>query len=185
VTDLDAALAAVTAEGGKVLMPVSELPVGRIAMVADPQGVPVYLMTPVPPPGQENAKSDVFSPTAEQRVGWNELASPDLEASKAFYARHFGFQFNEKMPMGEMGDYCFIDHDGQRVGAMLPLFEPGRAPRCGGSISAFPPSRPPRPRSRTPAAVMHGPHQVPGDDWIVIATDPQGAEFGIVGALGG
>ncbi|KAK0357724.1 hypothetical protein LTR94_038274, partial [Friedmanniomyces endolithicus] len=41
VTDLDAALAAVTAEGGKVLMPVSELPVGRIAMVADPQGVPV------------------------------------------------------------------------------------------------------------------------------------------------
>lgn len=185
VTDLDASLAAVTAEGGKTLMPVSELPVGRIAMVADPQGVPVYLMTPVPPPGQENAKSDVFSPTAEQRVGWNELASPDLEASKAFYARHFGFQFNEKMPMGEMGDYCFIDHDGQRVGAMLPLFEPGRAalwrlyfrvPSVTAAKAAI---------ENAGGTVMHGPHQVPGDDWIVIATDPQGAEFGIVGALGG
>ncbi|KAJ8137486.1 hypothetical protein OY671_009301, partial [Metschnikowia pulcherrima] len=87
--NIDAASAAVTAEGGKVSMPVSESPVGRIAMVADPQGVPSYSMTPVPPPGQENAKSDVFSPTAEQRVGWNESASPDSEASKAFYARHF------------------------------------------------------------------------------------------------
>jgi predicted enzyme related to lactoylglutathione lyase len=27
-------------------------------------------------------------------------------------------------------------------------------------------------------------HQVPGGDWVVIATDPQGARFGIVGPKG-
>ena len=26
-----------------------------------------------------------------------------------------------------------------------------------------------------------GPHEVPGGDWIVIGTDPQGAEFALVG----
>ena len=29
--------------------------------------------------------------------------------------------------------------------------------------------------------VAMGPHEVPGGDWIVIGTDPQGAEFALVG----
>jgi len=29
--------------------------------------------------------------------------------------------------------------------------------------------------------VTNGPHQVPGDDWIVTGIDPQGAEFALVG----
>jgi Predicted enzyme related to lactoylglutathione lyase len=32
--------------------------------------------------------------------------------------------------------------------------------------------------------VLNGPHQVPGDEWIVLAIDPQGAGFGVVGSLG-
>ncbi len=101
-------------------MPAANIPtVGRIAMVTDPQGVPFYLMTPTPPPGAADTTSDVFDRHAQQRVNWNELASPDLAAAKAFYARHFGFEFNESMNMGPMGDYCFIDHGGQRLGAIM------------------------------------------------------------------
>ena len=118
--DVDGQLSAIVADGGKVQMPATNLPtVGRIAMVTDPQGVPFYLMTPVPPPGAPDATSDVFDRHAPQRVNWNELASPDLAASKAFYSRHFGFEFNESMSMGPMGDYCFIDHHGQRLGAVM------------------------------------------------------------------
>jgi uncharacterized protein len=29
--------------------------------------------------------------------------------------------------------------------------------------------------------VLNGPHQVPGGSWILTATDPQGAPFGLVG----
>ncbi len=131
--DVDTELSAIVSEGGALQMPAANIPnVGRIAMVTDPQGVPFYLMTPVPPPGVPDTTSDVFDRHARQRVNWNELASPDLAASKAFYSRHFGFEFKESMNMGPLGDYCFIDHHGQRLGAVVderdrerPLLELG------------------------------------------------------------
>jgi len=182
VLDTDASVAAITADGGTVLMPAFSIPgVGRMAMVTDPQGVPFYLMTPTPPPGVEMPVSDVFSPDAVQRTGWNELSSPDLPAARTFYAKHFNFAFNESMDMGAMGPYCFIDHGGVRLGAMMQrqderqpaawlfyfrvpsIAEAARAVTAGGGT------------------VLMGPHQVPTGEWIVIATDPAGAGFGLVG----
>jgi len=62
VDDTDAAIASIGRAGGKTLMPATDIPnVGRIAMVADPQGAPFYVMKPTPPGGDPNAKSDVFS----------------------------------------------------------------------------------------------------------------------------
>ena len=43
---------AIEQAGGKTLMPATDIPnVGRIAMVADPQGDPFYVMKPIPPGG--------------------------------------------------------------------------------------------------------------------------------------
>src|SRR3982751_5847494 len=62
VTDVDASVAAIEKAGGHVLMPAFDIPgVGRVAMVADPEGAPFYIMKPTPPAGQPDAKSDVFS----------------------------------------------------------------------------------------------------------------------------
>lgn len=181
VPDVDAAVAAVVAEGGAVRMPATTMDgVGRIAMVADPQGVPIYLMTPRPPPGAPDAASGVFSPTAEQRVSWNELASPDLAASKDFYARHFGFEFNDVMPMGPMGDYCFIDQHGQRLGAIMQRQsdqQPAawlfyfRVPSMASARTAL---------EAHGGTLLVGPMQVPTGEWIVVAVDPEGAAFGLV-----
>lgn len=181
---VDSACAAIVSDGGKVLMPAFNLPVGRIAMVTDPQGVPFYVMTPVPPPGKPDAASDVFDPRAEQRVNWNELASPDLDASKAFYSHHFDFEFNESMDMGPMGPYCFIDHHGQRLGAMMRrasdeqplawLFYFG-VPSVATAARAV---------TSHGGKVLMGPHQVPTGEWIILATDPAGAGFGLVGPKG-
>src|SRR3546814_17909860 len=44
VEDVDAKVAAIESEGGKALMPPMDLPGGRIAMVNDPQGVPLYVL---------------------------------------------------------------------------------------------------------------------------------------------
>ena len=183
--DVDARIAAIAADGGSVVMPATDIPhVGRIAMVTDPQGVPFYLMTPVPPPGVPDATSDVFDRHAPQRVNWNELASPDLAASKAFYRRHFGFEFNEVMDLGPMGAYCFIDHHGQRLGAVTQrhddrqpatwLFYVG-VPSIAASARAI---------EAHGGTVLMGPHEVPTGEWIVIATDPAGAGFGLTGPKG-
>jgi predicted enzyme related to lactoylglutathione lyase len=56
--NVDQQLAAIVGDGGAVQMPATDVPnVGRIAMVTDPQGVPFYLMTPVPPPGKPNSRN--------------------------------------------------------------------------------------------------------------------------------
>lgn len=182
VEDVDASISAIAADGGSVHMPPTDLPVGRIALVSDPQGVPIYIMKPVPPAGDPEAKSDVYDRWAEQRVSWNELYSPDLESAKAFYARHFNFEFNESMPMGEMGDYCFIDHGGETIGAMMqkPPFVPVgcwnyyiRVPDIDMAKFAV---------ESGGGQVLNGPMEVPGGDWIINGMDPQGAPFSLVGA---
>lgn len=185
VEDVDVSVRAIVGDGGTLLMPRMDLPVGSIAMVTDPLSTPFYVMTPIPPPGKPNVRSDVFDPEAPQRVRWNELASPDLARAKAFYGKQFGFEFKESMPMGEMGDYCFISHGGlPRIGAIVQ--KPEHVPSPGwlfyfgvDSVTAA--------RKAIEAGggtVLRGPHEVPGGQWIVIAADPQGASFGVVGPEG-
>lgn len=181
VANVESAAAAIVSDGGRLLMPIMTIAVGTIAMVADPQGVPFYIMAPIPAPGHEGQSSDVFSPDKPQHVRWNELASPDLEAAKAFYAEHFGFEFNNSMPMGELGDYCFIEHSGQTLGAIMQQSDPGQpalwlpyigVPSTMAAKDAI---------EEHGGTVAMGPHEVPGGDWIVVAIDPQGAMFGVVG----
>lgn len=185
VADVDAAAAEIAAEGGKLLMPAMDIPgAGRFAMVTDPQGAPFYIMAPTPPPGREGEASDAFHPSAPQHVSWNELYTTDLTAAKAFYARHFGFEFNQSMPMGELGDYCFIDHGGVTIGAMMQ--KPPFVPVAGWNyyIRVDSIARAKAAAETGGATIHHGPMEVPGGDWIVGGVDPQGAPFALVGAKG-
>jgi uncharacterized protein len=185
VADVDAAVAAIEADGGHTLMPRRDIPVGSIAMVSDPMGTPFYVMSPIPPPDKPVAVSDVFDTEAAQRVRWNELLSPDLARAKAFYARHFGFQLNDSMPMGEMGDYCFIDHGGLRIGAMMqkPEANPVAGWRFYFGVDSVMAAK--AAIEAGGGTLMFGPSEVPGANWIVVAADPQGASFGVVGPKGG
>ena len=185
VSDLDQAVQAITADGGRALMPKMTLPVGDIAMVTDPMGAPFYVMTPVPPPGKPDAVSDVFSVDQAQHVRWNELRSPDLARATDFYARHFGFECNESMPMGPLyGDYQFIDHGGLRVGGMMK--QPDLAGPVGWTFYFGVPSALAAKRAIEAGGgtVETDLHEVPGGEWVVIAADPQGARFGVVGPKG-
>ena len=185
VLDVDRAVQSITAHGGQVLMPKMALPVGEIAMVTDPMGAPLYVMTPVPPPNKPDATSDVFSVDRPQHVRWNELCTPDVARAQAFYGKQFGFQFSDSMTTGQpLGAYQFIDHGGMRIGGML--LPPDAAAPCGwtfyfGVRSAL---------AAKQAIETHGGAivmdlgQVPGGDWALIATDPQGARFGVVGPRG-
>jgi predicted enzyme related to lactoylglutathione lyase len=137
-------------------------------------------MKPIPPEGKEGGQSDVFSPSEEQRVSWNELTTPDPVAARSFYGELFGWTSDDFMPMGELGEYRFFDHNGTRIGAVCGV-QPGgsqgwryyiRVPSISKSVEAV---------KSGGGAVALGPMEVPGGDFIVIGSDPQGAEFALVG----
>jgi predicted enzyme related to lactoylglutathione lyase len=182
--DVDGMVDAILADGGHALGPRMDIAEGRFTMVTDPFGTPFYLMAPKPPEGREGEGSTVFSPDKVQTVRWHELASPDLAGAKAFYAKHLGFAFNDVMPMGPMGDYCFIDHDGLRLGAIMPRNDQSRPPLWLLYFGVPSASEAKAAIEAAGGQVLNGPHEVPGGDWIVIATDPQGALFGVVGPKG-
>jgi predicted enzyme related to lactoylglutathione lyase len=185
VDDVDRSVSSIEQAGGKSLMPATDIPnVGRVSMVADPQGAPFYVMKPIPPAGRENEPSTVFSPDKVGRCGWNELSTTDAAAALNFYTSQFGWEKGDVMPMGEAGDYQFINHHGQMLGAIFPS-----------TVGAFKDERPHwRYYFRVPSiaaakaaaeqaggSIRVGPMEVPGGDHILIGTDPQGAEFSLVG----
>ena len=180
VDDVDAMVARIEAKGGQALMPAFDIPQGRIAMVADPQGNPLYVMKPIPPAGQEGKQSDVFSPTEEQRVAWNELTTSDPAAARQFYGDLFGWTSDEFMPMGELGEYRFFAHRGTMIGAVCKPGPDGssgwryyvRVPSISKAVEAV---------ESSGGKICMGPHEVPGGDHIIIGSDSQGAEFALVG----
>ena len=181
VDDVDASVQAIEGAGGRTLMaPFDIAGVGRVAMVTDPEGAPFYVMKAIPPANDPDAVSDVFSPSAPQRVGWNELQTSDVASARHFYADQFGWGSEEFMSMGEMGDYRFFDHRGTRIGALFSANN-GQPPHWRFYF------RVPSIAAAKAAAESHGgnihmgPHQVPTGEWVVVGSDPDGAEFALVG----
>jgi predicted enzyme related to lactoylglutathione lyase len=181
VPDVDDTVRRIEAKGGKSLMPAWDQPgVGRLAMIADPQGAPLYLMDPIPPASDPNAKSDVFAAMTGERVNWNEISTSDTEAALDFYRELFGWGSDEAMDMGENGKYRFIDHHGQRLGAMFRTMDGGNprwrfyfgVPSIAQAVEAV---------NAGGGKVTNGAHEVPGGGNIIIGIDPQGAEFALVG----
>jgi predicted enzyme related to lactoylglutathione lyase len=179
VADVDEAVASIEDAGGKVQMAPTDIGVGRIAMVTDPQGAPFYVMKPIPPAGKEDMRSDVFDPRAVQRCGWNELATTDEKASRQFYGEQFGWTSDNFMPMGEMGEYRFFDHHGQVIGAAFNA--PDGKPRWRFYFRVSSIAAAKKAIEKGGGAVVSGPMEVPGGDHIIVGTDPQGAEFALVG----
>jgi predicted enzyme related to lactoylglutathione lyase len=176
VDDVDSAVADIVEAGGKVHMPAMDMEgVGRMALLADPQGVPFYVMR-----GSSGEASGSFDPMKPGRCSWNELSTPDQDGALAFYTGRFGWEKGEVMPMGELGGYQFVNHGGGMIGAIMTN-PPGRP--AGWNFAFRVPSAE-KAAARIAAGggtVRHGPIEVPGGDWAVMATDPQGAAFMAVG----
>jgi predicted enzyme related to lactoylglutathione lyase len=181
VNSVDDTVASIERAGGKAHMPATDIPnVGRIAMVADAQGAPFYVMRPIPPAGRENEPSDVFSGDKIGRCSWNELNTSDPAAARRFYGDQFGWTTDDFMPMGEMGEYRFIDHRGLRLGAISGLM-PGQHPHWRHYFRVPSVGKAKETAEAKGGKIAMVPMEVPGGDHIVIGFDPQGAEFALVG----
>lgn len=178
VDDVDASVAATVAAGGQVHLPAFDIPgVGRIAMVSDPQGAPFYLMHGA----VEDGTSTAFSVAGVGHCGWNELVTSDSAAALDFYTRTFNWNLPEPMDMGPMGKYHFIASGDTTIGAVCgPMPDMGppkwnyyfRVPSIDAAVAKV---------NAGGGSVSMGPHEVPGEEWVIIGNDPQGATFCLVG----
>lgn len=86
--DADRTAAAVTEAGGTVVVaPMDVGPVGRMAIALDPQGQPFGLW-------QSGLNTGIRYYDEPGGLIWNELASPDPQAARRFYAAAFGFRYD-------------------------------------------------------------------------------------------
>ncbi|MFV0411231.1 MAG: VOC family protein [Paracoccus sp. (in: a-proteobacteria)] len=187
VDDCDQFSRDAVAASGRVFKEPADIPgTGRFAILADPQGAAFGVLTPdmsqMSP--EERAKAEANSPFNQNKAGrgnWLELMSADPEAGFDFYARMFGWTRGEAMPMDEMGNYQLFRRNGTDIGGMMGL---GPAPvsfwmpyfGINGSVAAMAQTI-----TEVGGKIMHGPVEVPGPAWIVVAQDPQGAAFALVG----
>ena len=115
VKDVDASTKTAIAAGAKQVMPPTDFPdVGRGSALQDPTGAAFCLWT--------SAKGD--QPDGDVPAGgfvWNELSTPDIKKSLAFYEKAFGYT-HDTMDMGEQGQYYILKTpDGKsRAGAFQP-----------------------------------------------------------------
>jgi uncharacterized protein len=180
--DVDAKVEEIKSDGGQVMMAPWDQPgVGRLAMVTGPEGAPFYLMDPIPPEGQPDAVSDVFSVDQPQHVRWNELWSSDPAKSIDFYKRRFGWSQEGNMDMGEMGKYQFVQHDGVGIGAVMPALPDVPQSKWNFYIGVDDIDRAADAVSSGGGQIVNGPMEVPGGEYALNGVDPQGAPFGLVG----
>ncbi|HEX8533471.1 MAG TPA: VOC family protein, partial [Allosphingosinicella sp.] len=172
VDDVDAAVRQVVEAGGKLHKDIMNVPtVGRIAMVADPQGATFFL---VAPEGEDQSPAPEMSPG---HAAWHELHTSDWEAAFDFYSRQFGWAKAEAMDMGPMGTYqIFMTNSPNWAGGMFNADTLGRP----AWLFYFVVGNIDEAVERVRAAggeVVQGPMEVPGSAWVIQGRDPQGAMF--------
>ncbi len=178
VPDVDATVAQVTELGGRVYKEGWDIPeVGRLAILADPQGATFAIYTPASEvPGQGQSRNQLGS------VGWHELMTSDWEAGFEFYAAVFGWAKTSDMEMGPAGTYRMYGLPGEdaSLGGMMTLPEDAPAPphwlyyfNVDDIDTALNRVR------ESGGQVMNGPMEVPGGGKVAQCLDAQGAGFAL------
>jgi predicted enzyme related to lactoylglutathione lyase len=176
VDDVDAAAVKLKKNGGTVHREPETVPgIIRFAVVSDNQGAAFYLAR-----GLAKETMPEFPVGTAGTVGWRELYAKEWKAAFAFYEAMFGWTKADSFDMGEMGTYQLFATGGSPAGGLMT--KPAAIPQPFWGYYFNVPSIDAA-AERVKAAggkIVMGPHQVPGDQWIVQCTDPQGAYFALV-----
>lgn len=174
VEDCDASMEKLQALGGSVKMPTLDVPnVGRMAVVADPQGAVFSLFQRESDPGEG-------IPMGPGTVCWNELATSDAEGATKFYAELIKWGASVQ-DMGPMKYTTWMNGESMAAGMMQMTEEWGGVPPhwmsyvevadCDGSVKKA---------QELGGKLLHGPQDIPSVGRFAVIQDPQGAVFSII-----
>jgi predicted enzyme related to lactoylglutathione lyase len=175
VSDVDATLMRVDALGGKTYVAPMDVPtVGRIAVLADPQGA----MFGVYQPAQPGMGGDAL---VLGDFSWHELGADDWESAWEFYRSVFGWEFDSQFEMGEAGTYWMFRRAGgsRSLGGMFNRFPGTPAPCWVPYVYVKNADRAAELAQMHGGRVANGPMDVPGGDRIAQIVDPQGGAFAV------
>lgn len=172
--DADATVARAWGLGAKILAAPMDMPgVGRVAVLADPQGAAFAIHTP------ENVVRAPVSYPPVGRVSWHELAANDAEGAFAFYQELFYWQKTDTLDMGPLGTYRYFGHGAVPLGGLYdrPVGIP--APNWLVYVRVADLERALARVKTHGGRVLNGPVNVPDGDRIAQCMDPQGAAFAL------
>ena len=171
--DVDATAARAAQLGARVLQPAQDVPsVGRVALLADPEGAVFGLFRPLPTAASSNSGRSGFS--------WNELAARSRETALAFYQRLFGWELRPPMDMGGGFHYQTFGLGGQDFGGAYSIPAERAMPPAWCPYASI--ASADQAAERIVAAggqIIHGPIDVPGGGRIVQFFDSQHAMFAV------
>jgi predicted enzyme related to lactoylglutathione lyase len=171
VADADAAAARAKELGATILNePFDVFTAGRMAVLQDPQGAILMVWQP-----RDSIGAGLVN--APGALSWNDLVTPDVEASAAFYRSLFGWTIEETP--GSDGRYWTITNEGRLNGGLLPLI-PGGHPAwnlyfavedCDAAVARA---------GELGGGTIMGPMQLPNGSSFAILRDPQNAVFSVL-----
>ena len=181
VDDVDVAVEKAVAGGAEVQLPAFDVPgVGRMAMLMHPHVGAFYVMRGA---SEEASQSFAARGPAIGHAAWNELASSNPTAAKAFLHDVFGFEVNDALDMAELGLYEFLSISGGAfaIGAVMPLMEGMPISMWTTYFRLSDIDKGANAVRRGGGQVLVEPMEIPGGDYSFTAMDPDGAVFGCVG----
>lgn len=170
VEDADAAAGRAEALGATVVLPVGDLgDSGRLAVFRDPEGAILSVWQP----GRHFGAGLVNVPGA---LSWNDLLTPEVEASAAFYRELFGWEIAE-IP-GAEGQYWSIADGDIKNGGLMPM-PPGGHPAWNLYFAVADTEAAMARAGELGGQVVMGPMDVPSGRFAIIR-DPHNAVFSVV-----
>jgi predicted enzyme related to lactoylglutathione lyase len=176
VDDMDATVAQILRLGGAILVAPADSNIGRIAVVADPQGATFALVSRL-------AFSQVQTSGSYQpgRVGWHELLAEDRQKVFPFYGQLLGWR-QASAEVDPANVYDLFSVAGKTIGGMLTKL-PSVSHACWLHYFNVEDVGAAARRVMTGGGrVLQEPIELPDGGWIVRCVDPQGALFALQGA---
>jgi uncharacterized protein len=154
--------------GGKLAAGPFEMgEVGRIAILADPQGAYISVYQP-----------EQDGPVAEGVFVWDELGTTDVDDAQRFYEQVFGWTTAD---MGsEYGGYKVFNRGDTGIAGVMTLPDTSMPPYWQPYVAVEDPDRTTEKAKELGASALMEPMDVPKVGRLAVLRDPQGATFGII-----